>query len=102
MWNKHGKEAINIIEELTPVMSAIIAAVIYAVGGYLKSGEKFDSEKMFVTLLIGACVGVVSYAIGDGYDIAYQILVSAGIVIYIEVWGKAIYRKIQEWLHPDE
>lgn len=86
------------------VITAVISALIYAVGGYLKNiePEKFDAEKFFVTIIIAVLVGSISYYLGISYDTATQILISAGLIAYIEFWGKAIYRRLKNWLYSTE
>jgi uncharacterized membrane protein len=90
------------LSDPTAIISAVAAAVIYAVGGYLKSTkETFDYEKLISTIILGAAIGVISYTVGVTYDTATQLLTSAGLVATIEVWAKAIYRRLKTYLEPE-
>ena len=81
--------------EIQTLVTAIVAALIYAIGGYLKQTEKLDYEKLFTTVLLGCAIGIVSWYMGTTHDTATQLLTSAGLIVNIEVWGKAIYRKLK-------
>ena len=87
------------LEVLIPLASAIFASIIYGLGGYLNRPEKeeFDDEKLAITVIIGAAVGVISFYTGESFDIATQLLSSAGLVVLIEKYGKAVIRKIRKW-----
>ena len=86
--------------EIIPLVSAITAATIYALGGYLNRPEEepFCEEKFVTTLMIGVVVGVVSFFASKTLDVTTQLLTSTGIVVLIEKYGKAGYRKLKKWL----
>lgn len=88
------------LPSIVAILSGFLAAIIYAVGGYLKNTppEEFDEAKFFTTIIIGIVVGGTSAILGVANDAALQILASAGMVAYIEVWGKVLYRKLKERL----
>ena len=92
------------IEELSAFLIAVLAAIVYALGGYLKNTppKEFDDEKFFTTLILGILIGFVSYFYGIQRNAAEQLLVSAGLVAYIEVWGKAAYRRIRAWIKAQD
>ena len=87
------------IEQTSAILIAVLAALLYAIGSYLKQTppEEFNEEKFFVTCLLGLAIGGVSYYCGLTYGAAEQLLISAGLVVYIEVWGKALYRRLRRW-----
>lgn len=85
--------------EFTTIITALLAAISYSVGGYLKQTDKLDVEKLLSTIILGAAIGFISLYIGLNYDAATQMLASAGIIANIEIWSKAIYRRVTAWLN---
>jgi len=74
----------GIVELLLP----IVAAVVYALAGYLdrQEGEVFDPMKMVATALIGVVVGVVLYASGipvTSENVMLQMAAYAGLIAIV-------------------
>ena len=85
----------EIITSLQPICLSILGAVLfYATSSYLKQKDKFEPQQFFITVCIGAAVGVASHIFNLQFDAAYQMLLSTGAVVAIETWAKAIYRKL--------
>lgn len=85
--------------ELITVGYAVLAAIIYAVFGYLKSTtqEGFQPVKFISTIAIGAIIGIV-FAFG-GLEVtqeavAIQLAAYAGMTAVIEDIVKSIWRRI--------
>jgi len=79
------------------VLVAILAAVVFAASGYLKSAtvENFDLEKFIATTLVGAVVGAVMYVGGGSItelSVTEQVAAYAGIVVLVENVIKTILR----------
>jgi small basic protein len=82
-------------DQLVQILTAIAAAVLYALAGYSKSmGETFDKQKFITTIVIGVAVGIIQVIMGLTYDAAYTFAVSAGIIVIIENITKAVYRRL--------
>jgi len=81
------------------VAYAIIAAVVYAVFGYLKTTplEQFSGSKFGATLAIGAIVGFVLASMGVPVTeeaVIVQLAAFAGLTAVIENILKSIWRRI--------
>ena len=82
----------------TTIAVAILAAIIFAASGYLKSvgTEDFDAPKFAATDLVGAIVGAIMYASGSPVteaNVLEQLAAYAGIVVIVENILKAILRR---------
>ena len=80
------------------ILIAILAAIIFAASGYLKSAgtENFEPTKFAATVLVGTVVGAVMYVSGSPVteaNVATQIGIYAGIVAVVENALKAILRR---------
>jgi len=80
------------------ILIAVLAAVIFAASGYLKSvgTENFEAAKFAATVLVGIVVGAVMYASGSPVteaNVATQIGIYAGVVAVVENVLKAILRR---------
>ena len=80
------------------IVVAILAAIIFAASGYLKSvgTEDFDTPKFAATVLVGAVVGAIMYASGlpvTEAGVLEQLAAYAGIVVVVENILKAILRR---------
>ena len=78
-------------------LSGALSGVLIAGGGYFKSIteqglEKFNPQKFFMTVAIGAVAGGWASLSGTGYDVAMTVIVSGGYTILFENWAKAIWR----------
>ncbi|MEM4497322.1 MAG: hypothetical protein QW692_00665 [Nitrososphaerota archaeon] len=78
------------------IIAGVVGGALYALAGYLKAreknGEKFDAAKFGKTILLGAVLGALNYALGLGLigdDIAVMAL--AGEVAVIEQIAKAMF-----------
>ncbi len=85
--------------ELITVGYAILAAIVYAVFGYLKSTtqEGFEPTKFLSTIAIGAIIGVVFAFSGlqvTQEAVAIQLAAYAGLTAVIEDVVKSIWRRI--------
>jgi len=85
---------------MNEVILAILAAIVYAVGGYFKSSgmENFQLEKFLATVLVGALVGGTIYATGSPLteeSVRTQFLAYAGIVVLVETGLKGLLRRIR-------
>ncbi|MCW3128560.1 MAG: hypothetical protein N2V75_00415 [Methanophagales archaeon] len=81
------------------ILIAVLAAVIFAASGYLKSvgTENFDLEKFIATILVGAVVGAVMYASGSPVtesNVAAQLAMYAGVIAVVENVLKAFLRRL--------
>lgn len=79
------------------IVFAIVAAIVFALSGYLKSAkdEGFDVTKFAATILVGALVGVALYVKGAAITeeaVATQFAAYAGIVAIVENALKALFR----------
>lgn len=79
------------------ILIAVLAAVIFAASGYLKSvgTENFEATKFVATIVVGAIVGAVMYAGGGSItelSVTEQVAAYAGIVVVVENVIKAILR----------
>lgn len=78
---------------------AIVAALVYALAGYLKSaGENFDFVKFGATCAVGAVVGVILYGAGVPITeeaVLTQMAAYAGIVVVAENILKAIVKRMR-------
>jgi len=71
----------------------VIGGALYAVSGYLKSGEKFDSKKFLRTLTLGAIIGATNAMLGlPVTKDAVLLALSAGEVAVIENFIKAVVK----------
>ena len=82
------------------IIFAIVAAIVFAASGYLKSAkdEEFDVTKFGATILVGALVGVVLYVKGAAItesSVTEQFAAYAGIVVIVENVIKAVMRWFQ-------
>jgi len=82
------------------IIYAVVAAIVFALSGYLKSAkdEEFDATKFAATILVGALVGVVLYVKGAAITeeaVATQFAAYAGIVVILENALKAVVRWFQ-------
>ncbi len=80
------------------ILIAILAAVIFAASGYLKSAgtENFEIPKFVATLVVGAIVGAVIYASGSPVtesSVVEQLAVYAGVIAVVENVIKAILKR---------
>jgi len=81
------------------ILIAVIAAVIFASAGYLKSSstEDFDATKFSATVLVGAIVGAIMYLTGSPVteaSVIEQLAAYAGIVAVVENVLKAFLRRL--------
>ena len=79
------------------IVFAIVAAIVFAASGYLKSAkdEDFDVTKFAATVFVGALVGVVLYIQGAAITeetVATQFAAYAGIVVILQNGLKAVIR----------
>ncbi len=75
------------------VFYGVLGGLIYALTGYLKSGEKFNTDKMLRTIILGAVVGLFNSLAGvsmDGETIT--MLLSAGEVAVAENLLKSLVK----------
>lgn len=88
------------LDQATAFLIAILAALIYAIGSYVKHtpSEEFSEEKLFVTVAIGLIIGVISFKIGTSYGATEQLLISAGAIVYLEIVLKIVYRRLKPWI----
>jgi len=82
------------------IIYAVVAAIVFALSGYLKSAkdEEFDATKFGATILVGALVGVVLYVKGAAITeeaVATQFAAYAGIVVILQNGIKAVMRWFQ-------
>jgi len=71
----------------------VIGGALYAVSGYLKSGEKFDSKKFVKTIVLGALVGLTNSILGLPItEDAVLLALSAGEVAILENFVKAVVK----------
>jgi uncharacterized membrane protein len=77
------------------VFAGLVIGLITALLGYFKNEkpENFDPKKFVLTLLIGVIVGGVAGGSGLSYDEAYAWAATAGILVWVEFFGKAIIRR---------
>ena len=80
------------------IVVAILAAIIFAASGYLKSvgTENFEPTKFTATVLVGIVVGAVMYASGSPVteaNVATQLAMYAGVIAVVENVLKAILRR---------
>jgi len=80
------------------IVVAILAAIIFAASGYLKSSgtENFETPKFVATIAVGAIVGAFMYVSGSPVteaNVATQIGIYAGVVAVVENVLKAILRR---------
>ena len=79
------------------IVFAIVAAIVFAASGYLKSAkeEEFNVTKFVATILVGALVGVILFVKGAAITeeaVATQIAAYAGILVIVENALKALFR----------
>lgn len=88
------------LDQATAFFIAILAALVYALGSYVKHtpSEKFSEEKLFVTAAIGLIIGVVGFKIGTSYGATEQLLMSGGAIVYLEIGLKIAYRRLKPWI----
>ena len=94
------------IETIQPIILAVIGALIYSLLWYsrqvvdpTKETPEFEPWKLVSTLVVGACIGLVSVL--SGVDITQagieaQLASYGFLVAVVEQVGKAVYRKITE------
>jgi hypothetical protein len=86
--------------ELEPAMLllyAVLGSVVYAIGGYLKSGEKPDVVKFIVTGVIGLAIGVFLWLSNievTEQTVAMYVLALAGIIALFTTWVKGILARL--------
>ena len=79
------------------IVFAIVAAIVFAASGYLKSAkeEEFNVTKFVATILVGALVGVILFVKGAAITeeaVATQSAAYAGILAIVENALKALFR----------
>jgi len=86
----------TVMQILWAIIMGILSGVIAAVIGYIKGTtiEKWNNEKFFMTVGIGAFVGGVAGYQGWTYTVADQWIYSTGMIILIDFGLKAIYRRL--------
>jgi len=82
---------------MNEIVIAVIAAIVYAIAGYFKSGgsEHFEPPKFVATIAVGAIVGLLIYAKGSPLTeeaVETQFIAYAGLVVLIENFLKGITR----------
>ena len=94
------------IETIQPIILAVIGALIYSLLWYsrqvvdpTKETPKFEPWKLVSTLVVGACIGLVSVL--SGIDITQagieaQLASYGFLVAAVEQVGKALYRNFTE------
>jgi len=79
------------------ILLAVVAAMVYAIAGYLKSaGEDFNAVKFGATAIVGAFVGVSMFLSGlpiTEASVMVQMGIYVGVVVMVENVLKAIVRK---------
>jgi hypothetical protein len=77
------------------LVGACLGAVT-ALTGYAKSvGEKFDYQKAFQTVVVGAVVGGFSSYSGMTYQQSFDYLTNIGAITLVEYLKKAVWRRIK-------
>jgi len=82
--------------DVTTVLYAIIAALIYGLTFYIHNrqlGEAFDPAKLLATLIVALFIGIVMAVTGNPiteFDIWAQLIAYAGLVAVIETWIKIL------------
>jgi len=94
------------IETIQPIILAVIGALIYSLLWYsrqvvdpTKETPEFEPLKLISTLIVGACIGLVSVLSGTEISqagIEAQLASYGFLVAIVEQIGKAVYRKITE------
>ncbi len=94
------------IETIQPILIAVGGALIYSLLWYsrqvidpTKETPKFDPWKMGATLVIGACIGLVSVITGieiSQAGIEAQLTSYGFLIAAVEQVGKALYRNFTE------
>lgn len=83
---------------MVEIIYGIIAAIIYALLGFIKSeGESFDPFKFTKTIIIGAIIGVIMSITGipiTEQSVAEQITAYGGLIIVVDYILKIIWRKV--------
>lgn len=92
--------------EFQPVIVAVAAALLYSLLWFsrqvvdpTKETPKFDPWKMGATLVIGACIGLVSVITGieiTQAGIEAQLTSYGFLVAVVEQVGRAIYRNLTQ------
>ena len=92
--------------EFQPVIVAVAAALLYSLLWFsrqvvdpTKETPKFDPWKMGATLVIGACIGLVSVISGieiSQAGIEAQLTSYGFLVAVVEQVGRAIYRNLPQ------
>jgi hypothetical protein len=86
---------------INALIEGAVAGMIIAFTGYIKNisanGElpKFNSAKFASTIILGAIAGVVARLYNLSYDTATNMLISAGIVTFVEYSVKALFRYLK-------
>jgi len=79
------------------ILLALVATMIYAITGYLKSaGEDFNAVKFGATAIVGVFVGLSMHISGlpiTEASVMVQMVTYVGVVVIIENVLKAIVRK---------
>jgi len=84
---------------MNALIMAIVAAVVYALAGLLKSNESFEAPKMVATLIIGVLVGAVLWVSGvqPTQENVYATLAAyTGLIALTEFVIKGIIRRIDK------
>ena len=92
--------------EFQPVIVAVAAALLYSLLWFsrqvvdpTKETPKFDPWKMGATLVVGACIGLVSVITGieiSQAGIEAQLTSYGFLVAVVEQVGRAIYRNLTQ------
>jgi hypothetical protein len=83
---------------LQPIIAGLVAGLIASAIGYIKTNaEKFEAEKFFITVALGAIVGAIGGYMGISYASAEIYLANIGAVYLIDYILKAIWRR---WIAP--
>ena len=79
------------------ILSTVGGALLWSLSRYFKNNaenwDSFEAKRLVVPLLLGAGVGVSSLYLGVGYSETELVMLSYGLVAFIESIGKAIIAK---------
>lgn len=79
------------------LLYAAIGGILYAIGGYLKSGEKPDVVKFIVTAIVGLAIGLFLWLSGievNETNVVQYIFVLAGLIALFTTWVKGILARL--------
>ncbi|MFA4972431.1 MAG: hypothetical protein WC683_07440 [bacterium] len=85
------------------VIAMIMGAVFSGLGYLRQTGENWQKEKMFVTVIIGFVIGALLWWTNvpvTEATLATYLLANGGLIVAIEYGAKAVYRRfgIEAWL----